>query len=197
MKATPDDVMEFLHAIERGEITIVPERSPQDGYCGGVLYVASNGWKLVIFNDCNEWDYVSEVILDDGTRIDPWVYPDGESLLLAAPDRFDDLDPRWDQVRRYRPRPAYQWSIYRIPGYLNWRCEKCNAWLPEDEGGFDCEQNLMLCKACGGKTLDQTTPETIEGGMPNRVEAAIQSSIREARQLVLDDEAKLAAEQES
>lgn len=193
MSTTPNEVMAFLEAIERGEITLTPERCPQDAYCGNVLYRASNGWQLVVFNDCNEWDYVSEVILEDGTRIDPWVYPDGQPLFLAKPDRFDELDPQWEPVRTYQPRAAHQWSIYRIPGYLNWRCEKCDAWIPENGGGFDENQGLMLCTACGGKPSNDAL-ETIEGGMPSSLDALMEQDIREARQDVINDEAKLAAE---
>jgi hypothetical protein len=187
--------MEFLHAIERGEITLTPERCPQDVYAGNVAYKASNGWTVVVFNDCNHWDYVSEIVLSDGSRIDPWVYADGESLLLSSPDRSDDLDPRWRPVRKYRPRPAHQWSIYHIPGYLNWRCDRCNAWLPNNEGGHDEQSNQMLCKGCGGVHPEPDWENNLRSVDP-KLEAMIQKDINDARQEVIDDEAQLAAEQE-
>lgn len=50
-------VLEFLQAIERGEITLELQL-PVTMY---VRYQASNGWRLVVFNDAGEWDYLEEV----------------------------------------------------------------------------------------------------------------------------------------
>ena len=197
MKITPDAVMEFLHAIERGEIKLTPQRSPQDVYAGHVAYVASNGWTVVVFNDCNDWDYVSEVILEDDTHVDPWVYEDGQSLLLAGPSRFDDLDPQWEPIRSYQPRPAHKWSIYRIPGYLSWRCEECDSWILDNEGGFDSERGKLLCTACGGVHPEPTYEPDVGRIVDDAVNDLVQKSIRDARQEIIDDEDKLDAERKS
>lgn len=41
-----------LRAIERGEVTVTPLVAPNYIYCGEVEYLASNGWRLPVFNDC-------------------------------------------------------------------------------------------------------------------------------------------------
>jgi hypothetical protein len=50
-----NELMEFLRAIEGGTVVLRPEREPQDVYAGNVPYAASNGWRITIFNDANEW----------------------------------------------------------------------------------------------------------------------------------------------
>jgi hypothetical protein len=200
MKVTPDAVMEFLHAIERGEIKLTPERCPQDVYAGCVAYKASNGWILVIFNDCNEWDYVSEIVIEDGTTtmVNFWCYTDGEDLLLDPHRADEDLDPQWEPIRRYQPRPAHVWSIYRIPGYLNWRCERCNKWAEDDDssnrGGFQLKNDEFLCGECAGP--DPATKPQPTDGLPElrNTPAYILESIESARQEIIDDEAKLLTE---
>jgi hypothetical protein len=54
------EAWDFVHAIERGEITltVVP---PANMYSGNVGYRASNGWIIVIFSDCGEWDYIDRI----------------------------------------------------------------------------------------------------------------------------------------
>ena len=39
------------------------------GYFGTPEYAASNGWKLCVFSDCNEWDYFEWIEADDGRRV--------------------------------------------------------------------------------------------------------------------------------
>ena len=97
---TEEELLEFLKAIEEGTIALQPEECiPQDIYAGNVPYTASNGWRITIFNDCNEWDYVDRVIA-----------PDGRSL------RFDDIDNFMSIAREYMPDDEVAWSRYGIPG---------------------------------------------------------------------------------
>lgn len=103
---TPRDVIDFLRAIHQGKITLTSRKSPQDVYAGNVFYTASNGWTIVVFNDCNEWDYLDSIRTNDGRVID-----------------HDDMEgPRWERVRRYRNELTRddQWRCYGIPGYLQY-----------------------------------------------------------------------------
>jgi len=108
---TEEELLEFLRAIEEGTIALQPEECiPQDIYAGNVPYVASNGWRITIFNDCNEWDYVEHVIT-----------PDGRSLS------FDEIDDLMPVARDYTPDVEVAWSRYGIPGYMRFRCTNCGA----------------------------------------------------------------------
>jgi hypothetical protein len=95
------EVMTFLQAIERGDITLSSEEDPQMIYTGLVRYLASNGWSITVFNDCNEWDYVDTIDTTDGRTLD-----------------FDDM-PK--SLKNYRPSDEVAWTRYRIPGYAQYR----------------------------------------------------------------------------
>lgn len=69
-----DEVLAFLHAIDRGEVTVkVVGRSWNEVYAGNVEYEASNGWRLTVFNDCDDWDYIDLVKAPDGREM-TWDY---------------------------------------------------------------------------------------------------------------------------
>jgi hypothetical protein len=107
------EVWEFLQAIERGEITLTPEEEPQEVYAGTVHYQASNGWRLAVFNDANEWDYLEEIVTADGRSLD-----------------YGDLDP-FPRLDNYEPSDEISWSRYRIPGYCRFRCPRCERWFKD------------------------------------------------------------------
>ena len=83
---TPDSdkqlVGALLTAIEEGWVTLslepqeypaIPGKkytTPKEIYCGNMTYSCSNGWKVVVFNDCSAWDYIDHVITPDGRIID-------------------------------------------------------------------------------------------------------------------------------
>jgi hypothetical protein len=64
-----DAVYAFFIAIEEGWITIVPDISPEEAFCGDVEYTASNGWKITIFVDCYDWDYVEKILDAQGESL--------------------------------------------------------------------------------------------------------------------------------
>ena len=68
-KISEIEIWEFLRAIESGSVVLTPNEDPQVRYTGNITYQASNGWRIVIFNDCNEWDYIDEIVTSDGRRI--------------------------------------------------------------------------------------------------------------------------------
>lgn len=82
---TGDDLCAVLEAIERGDVTIKPTgRTADETYAGNVVYRASNGWTIVVFNDCNCWDYLNSVAAPDGAERE---YPSGEH-----PESYDEID---------------------------------------------------------------------------------------------------------
>ena len=132
---TEEELMEFLKAIEEGRIALQPEECiPQDIYAGNVPYRASNGWRITIFNDCNDWDYVDQVIAADGRTLD-----------------FDEIDNDMSVVREYTPEIEVAWRRYGIPGYMRFRCARC---------GVDIDPKVLtkaeyLCDRCRGSAPPQ------------------------------------------
>lgn len=105
MKLATKDVLDFLKQIETGEVQLSAEVDPQDVYAGNVHYAASNGWKIVIFNDCNEWDYVDRVESSDGRA---WNFGDDD-------DEGEPISHGYDVSNEVA------WERYGIPGYLKSR----------------------------------------------------------------------------
>ncbi len=62
------EILEFLRAIEDGDITL--SEKPAEAWAGDITYTASNGWKIEIFNDCHDWDYINSITTDDGRHVD-------------------------------------------------------------------------------------------------------------------------------
>ena len=125
------EIWQFLRGIEAGTVTLVPHAEPQAVYAGNVVYRASNGWDIWVFNDCNEWDYIEAIDTADGRSIG-----------------FDGLDAI-SSLADYRPSEEVAWSRYRIPGYLRFRCTQCGTDLEEKEGSQD---RGFLCAECSRAT---------------------------------------------
>ena len=121
---TEDEVRLFLREIEDGTIRLVPPFEPQSIYAGNVEYRASNGWWIVVFNDCNEWDYIDEIVSADGR--------------VADNDAIDG----WPGLAGYTPSDEVAWERYRIPGYLQFRCTGCGRVIPTPTAG-----DLSFCCA--------------------------------------------------
>lgn len=121
------DIWQFLRGIEAGAITLVPQAEPQAVYAGNVVYRASNGWEIWVFNACNAWDYIEAIATADGRSI-------GFNGLDAMPSLAD-----------YRPSEEVAWSRYRIPGYLRFRCTQCGTDLQASE---DSQERVFLCAEC-------------------------------------------------
>ena len=129
---TEGELLEFLKAIEEGTIPLQPEECiPQDIYAGNVPYRASNGWRITIFNDCNEWDYVDHVSA-----------PDGRSLS------FDEIEDLMAVAREYTPDTEVAWSRYGIPGYMRFRCSSCGV----DIAPKALPKAEYLCNQCRGSS---------------------------------------------
>jgi hypothetical protein len=122
MQLTEDEIRRFLEQIERGEVLLTPIVEPQDVYAGVVEYGASNGWKLAVFNDCNDWDYLEWITAEDGRTV-----------------AFDELD-QVEWIRNYTPSEEVAWDRYRLPGAMRFRCTACGKLLKKGEGkGLRCD----------------------------------------------------------
>ena len=90
-----DEVLAVLDAVDRGEVTTLEadRTACEAGYCGDFWFTLSNGWRVAIYNDCNEWDYVSHVVAADGRECRPW-----EGVFTPAP-----LPPEYERVRDWKP----------------------------------------------------------------------------------------------
>lgn len=63
-----EEVKELLIKVGRREAIpelINPLRTWEETFCGNVPYTV-DGWEIVIFNDCNSWDYIDSVVAPDG-----------------------------------------------------------------------------------------------------------------------------------
>lgn len=132
---TPDEALAWLRKVEAGEITLSFEVEPQ-GVCGNVRYTAPDGAEVVLFNDCNEWDYVDSLRFADGRALD-----------------FNDF-PEDHPVSSYKPSEEAQWTAWKIPGYLYFKCMNCGHDIqPPSWGTGD-----STCIPCGGKALPPQRP---------------------------------------
>ena len=125
------ELSQFLKAIEDGSVSLTPEQEPQEVYAGNVNYIASNGWRIVIYNDANEWDYIDLITTSDG-RI----------FKLDALDAMPTVDT-------YEPSEEIAWTRYGIPGYCRFRCKACGTRLTKPKGGK--MHPPFLCPACQAK----------------------------------------------
>jgi len=100
-KLTEDEILDFLHAVEREEITL--KSVSGWGYCGVPVFVASNGWQLGIFNDCDEWDYIEFIRTPDGKMFDfmpdAWNMTEGDLMpRLLCYELPEDKYPLWTEA---------------------------------------------------------------------------------------------------
>lgn len=94
MNIPEDEVLAVLDAMDRGKVTTLEadRAACAAGYCGDFWFTLSNGWRVAVFNDCDEWDHVSHVIATDGRECRPWR------------DSFSDaLPPEYERVREWKP----------------------------------------------------------------------------------------------
>jgi hypothetical protein len=84
-------IWDLIHAIENGSVTLTPTAS-DFAYCGNIEYTASNGWRVIVFSDCEEWDY-----------FDRFVSPTGEILDFAGmPEDLQSYHPPDFALQRYK-----------------------------------------------------------------------------------------------
>jgi len=126
------ELEQVMARIAAGEITVRPIRDPASVYAGTVRYTASNGWTIVVFNDCNEWDYI------DSVEIDGVVVASYESIYDIEGDR---------PVQFEVPSPEESWRIWRIPGWITCRCHGCGE-VVERQRMPEEHEGLVRCGNC-------------------------------------------------
>jgi hypothetical protein len=65
-------VSAFLDDLEAGAVTlslILERETPKEIYAGSCGYVASNGWKVVVFWDCGAWDNFESIQTAEGETV--------------------------------------------------------------------------------------------------------------------------------
>lgn len=62
-------IKDFLSKVEKKVITITPDFNIHDAYSGNYCYKASNGWSIIVFIDCDEWDYIDSIEDESGNTI--------------------------------------------------------------------------------------------------------------------------------
>jgi hypothetical protein len=102
---TTAEVLAVLRAIEAGdELVALADGRFDNMYSGDVPYDCSNGWTLIVFSDCGEWDYLDSVILPDGTRLGLWDFLDDPTYVpLSWGERAPHPADAYEEVRDYRP----------------------------------------------------------------------------------------------
>ncbi|MBL8261968.1 MAG: hypothetical protein JNM58_06035 [Xanthomonadaceae bacterium] len=120
-----EEILAFLHAIESGDVVLTARVEPQFVYAGIVLYDASNGWQIAVFNDANAWDYIEWIVAADGRRLD-----------------FEGISEEDGAPVSYTPSDEVAWRRYGIPGYLQNRCTRCSTSIDAQPGG------IYLCAQC-------------------------------------------------
>lgn len=135
---TEQEILDFLKAVETGEITVTPVGlQPQNVYCGDAVYDASNGWRIIVFNDCNTFDYIDRIEKPDGTFVD-----------------YQEISTKMPLVENYVPSEDIAWNKWRIPGYLSTRCNDCGTIINTKSVPVDANETLGrtdLCDVCGGQ----------------------------------------------
>lgn len=92
-----EELKSILLKIETGELTVVPVQKPEDVYAGNVKYRVSNGWEIVVFNDCDSFDYIDASVEPDGTYHEYWP---GQIQECACYDQIHNYRPELEIVQR-------------------------------------------------------------------------------------------------
>ena len=95
------DVIRFIFEVERGEKPLTPLMDPMKVLAGNVEYTAPGGWKIVVFNDCQSWDYIDSITDPSGYV---WACPGANNPRGYEVEFFFQYDPPEDVIR----------NVYRI-----------------------------------------------------------------------------------
>lgn len=84
--------LDKLKQVERGEVGVsVAGRTWDYAYCANVTFVTDDGWVFIVFNDCDEWDYLDTVIDPMGhiiTYNEMEKYPELANYEVEDADKF-------------------------------------------------------------------------------------------------------------
>jgi len=102
---TDDDELRLLNvltSLHTGNLTAamsVESQSDVDdwgAFCGDLTYALSNGWTITIFDDCNSFDYIDNVVTAQGQIFD------FDDLWFLAETKEGAITPRKDGKNRAR-----------------------------------------------------------------------------------------------
>ena len=113
MRQVHRDLVALLERVDAGDLRPVP--LPQGQFCD--IHYEIDGWKIAVFDDCGDFDYIDHAISPDGDRIEfdemyadwkAWCDDDTDN----SPDKFassypwhganPDRDWRWREMTPYR-----------------------------------------------------------------------------------------------
>ncbi|MEZ5986114.1 MAG: hypothetical protein R3B94_09200 [Hyphomonas sp.] len=121
MTVTEADVLGVLKQIEAGDVTLTPDRDPQEYIKSDILFRASNGWTIEVSNWSGEFAGIVEVGLPDGRVLDQ-----------------EYLDLHMPTVAEYFPDDDVAWRAYRMKavetGFLYLSDDKLGRFANVEEG---------------------------------------------------------------
>ncbi len=74
---TADELLDIAHSA-------APPPHLDPGTFEEITFDTPSGWKVVIFYDGGDLDYIDSMIAPDGAVIDPWKRPTGDQLRLLT-----------------------------------------------------------------------------------------------------------------
>lgn len=96
MTYTADDALKMLEALPRD--VEIPRDIDGELFSVHVTYTLPGGWKINVFIDCHDWDYIDHIIAPDGSALDPDNCPKLDENDIWHPVFHwgpDDDDKRW------------------------------------------------------------------------------------------------------
>lgn len=108
-----EKALAVLQKIQDGTLTVSPLDDWDYIYCGNVRYRSECGIEVVVFNDCDSWDYIDSI--------------SGPGWKWEFPDTVADEDPLDEQVWTWEPESeaacaCFGWSIDdESPKYSWWQ----------------------------------------------------------------------------
>lgn len=85
------EILVVLQRIDAGELSL--DLVPDDGVLGSLReYHCSNGWKIFVFDDAGQWDYIHQYLLPDGRIV---AYDDIASSSLHVADFTPTNQEAW------------------------------------------------------------------------------------------------------
>jgi hypothetical protein len=97
------EIISLLRRVASGELVprlASPKETWEEVYAGNVEYIVDS-WKIVVFNDCDSWDYINSVTAPDGRT---WAYSHWwrtiEDDTAKAPDEslYAEDANLWDKM---------------------------------------------------------------------------------------------------
>lgn len=90
------DALYLIADIQSRRVTVIPREEPEDVFAGNVAYDCyGEGWDgtVVVFNDCNGWDYFDSFDFNNGKTFE---YEDMFSEVRNySPESEDELTNIW------------------------------------------------------------------------------------------------------